>query len=174
MPNLCTERLRLLTFTRPLLAAARRLDRGALARSLGISVSPRWPSDDLLDAIPVIERWIEESPPLEDWCSLIVRSADLCLIGDIGFKTLPDWRGAVELGYGLVPEARGLGYATEAARAMIAWAGLQPGVRAVTACCDPHNHASIRVLQKLGMRQTGTQDGELCWELRLSSWRPAA
>ena len=59
-----------------------------------------------------------------------------------------------ELAYELLRMAHGYGYATEAGRAVVAWAGgagylrLWAGVRA-------WNTASRRVLQKLGFRETG-------------------
>src|SRR5204862_4412049 len=51
----------------------------------------------------------------------ITRLADGLAIGGIGFKGQPD-DGAVEIGYGLAPSARGNGYAAEAARALVALA----------------------------------------------------
>jgi len=60
--------------------------------------------------------------------------------------------------------ARGCGYATEAVRALVAWALGQDGVARVTARCDPENTASVRVLEKTGFVRTGV-DGELeSWE----------
>lgn len=59
-----------------------------------------------------------------------------------------------ELAYELLRMAHGYGYATEAGRAVVAWAGgagylrLWAGVRA-------WNTASRRVLEKLGFRETG-------------------
>jgi len=49
----------------------------------------------------------------------ITRAAGGQAIGGIGFKGQPD-NGSVEIGYGLVPSARGHGYAAEAAQALVA------------------------------------------------------
>lgn len=52
-------------------------------------------------------------------------------------------------GYLLAPGARGRGYATEMARAMVALAA-DLGVRRLTALCHPANRASARVLARAG------------------------
>jgi len=62
----------------------------------------------------------------------------------------------VELVYEFQRSAWGRGYATEAARACLA-AALGPlGLRRVMALAYPGNAQSIRIMQKLGMRDTGT------------------
>lgn len=76
--------------------------------------------------------------------------ADGVAIGGIGFKGAPE-DGAVEIGYGLVPSARGRGYATEAAGAMVRLAA-SLGVTTVRADTDADNVASQRVLEKNGFR----------------------
>ena len=75
-------------------------------------------------------------------------------VGDLCFKGLsPD--GCVEIGYGLLPEYWGKGYATEAVKAMTEWASKQPGVKRIEAETDPENTASQRVLEKTGYVPTG-------------------
>jgi RimJ/RimL family protein N-acetyltransferase len=54
------------------------------------------------------------------------------------------------MGYGIVPEYRGRGLATEAAAAVLDWAE-RHGVD-VYASIRPPNPASVRVLEKIGMR----------------------
>ncbi len=79
--------------------------------------------------------------------------------GDLCFKGLsPD--GAVEIGYGLLPEHWGKGYATEAVRAVTEWALAQPGVKTVEAETEPGNAASQRVLAKAGFLPTGAMGEE--------------
>lgn len=58
----------------------------------------------------------------------------------------------VDLGYALLPRHRGLGYAAEAAAAMLAWAHGTFGLRRVVAITSPDNDASGRVLERAGMR----------------------
>lgn len=76
------------------------------------------------------------------------------VVGDYCFKGLqPD--GSVEIGYGLLPQYWGNGYATEAIIAAVEWAIKQPGVKRIEAETDPDNAASQRVLQKAGFFPTG-------------------
>ena len=79
-------------------------------------------------------------------------------IGGICFKGIADAQGRVELGYGIEEPYRCRGYATEAVRAMAAWALSQPDVRCVLAQTEPHNAISQRVLQKCSFVRCG--DGE--------------
>ncbi|WP_089773519.1 GNAT family N-acetyltransferase [Ruania alba] len=58
-----------------------------------------------------------------------------------------------ELAYELLREAHGRGYATEAARAVVTWAG-EAGYRRLWAGVRDWNLASRRVLLKLGFRET--------------------
>ena len=59
-----------------------------------------------------------------------------------------------ELAYELLRAAHGRGYATEAARAVVAWAGVA-GYRRLWAEVWDWNVASRRVLEKLGFREAG-------------------
>ena len=88
----------------------------------------------------------------------ITRTADGLAIGGIGFKGRPD-NGSVEIGYGLVPSARGNGYAAEAAQALVALAR-QQGLSRIVADTDEDNIASQRTLERAGFTQTGT-NGDL-------------
>ena len=55
----------------------------------------------------------------------------------------------LEWGYRLVPESRGMGYATEASQALLARAA-ETYSGELVAMIDPNNHASERVCRKLG------------------------
>ena len=69
--------------------------------------------------------------------------------------------GDPELLYGLAPESWGRGLATEAGRAVLAYAFTAVGCGRVTAATDVPNVASARVMERLGMRFThrGTLNG---------------
>jgi len=92
------------------------------------------------------------------------------VIGSGGFKGPPDSAGMVEIAYGIVPEFQGRGYATEVARALVAYA-LESGlVRTVRAHTLPTPNASTKVLKKCGFEFIGEviepDDGRVWrWEL---------
>jgi ribosomal-protein-alanine N-acetyltransferase len=104
--------------------------------------------------------------------AILLRTADggLHAIGYLNFHAGPDERGMVEVGYTLLPEARGQGYAIEAVRAAFDWATNVHGVHLFRASVAPDNERSLNLINRLGFRQTGEQwdevDGlELVFEL---------
>ena len=90
------------------------------------------------------------------------------VIGDVGFHAPPDDLGEVSVGFGIVPVARGRGYAVEALRAVLEWAVRQPEVRAVHADTDLVNLASQRVLVNAGMRLAADEGDRKVYEVQAS------
>jgi len=86
---------------------------------------------------------------------VIIRTADGVAVGDAGFHGDPDGAGEVEIGYALVPRARGAGLATDAVRVLVAWANAQRGVKGVCALVNPGNAASERLLLRTDFRRDG-------------------
>ena len=82
----------------------------------------------------------------------IVRRADGELIGGYDFGRMTDDPTEAGIGYILIRSCWGQGYVTEASRAVLSYCFEQLGVERVSADVDPENAASVRVLQKLGMR----------------------
>jgi RimJ/RimL family protein N-acetyltransferase len=120
-----------------------------------------YPTDGSLVAAGMIVTAAQEGRDLGPFTSyLIVRRLDGAVVGDCGFHGPPDDTGTVLIGYGVAESCRGRGYATEAVEALVAFAHLQHGVRRVLADCTRGNPASLRVLEKAGMRHVDTQ-GEL-------------
>lgn len=83
------------------------------------------------------------------------------VIGALGFRAPPDGDGALNLGYGLVPEFEGRGLMTEAVRALLAAAFVHPSVRRVVAATTPDHAASRRVMEKAGLSWQSSGNG-LC------------
>ena len=105
--------------------------------------------------------------------AILLRTPDgpLQAIGYLNFHAGPDEGGMVEVGYTLLPEARGHGYAIEAVRAAFDWASHVHGVHRFRASVAPDNERSLNLIAKLGFHQTGEQwdeeDGlELVFELQ--------
>lgn len=71
-------------------------------------------------------------------------------LGRSGLKYWPQFE-ETEVGWALHPEARGRGYATEAARAIVRWGFEQLELDLITAMIQPANTASIAVAERLGM-----------------------
>ncbi|MGK9231187.1 GNAT family N-acetyltransferase [Inquilinus limosus] len=75
------------------------------------------------------------------------------LLGEVLLKWVSREARQAEIGYIFAPEAGGRGYATEAARAMLALGFGRFGFHRIFARCDALNAGSINVLRRLGMRQ---------------------
>jgi RimJ/RimL family protein N-acetyltransferase len=161
VPELETERL-LVTPLSLDRAHAAMTDRDLLRRQLHAEIPDEWPNREFAEFLPLLAQQLLQEPPFADWIGLIIHRQERVLVGDIGFKGLPDSGGTVEIGYSVVPEYQGRGFATEATRAMIRWAFSNEAVETVTASCLNDNAPSIRVLQKAGMTEV-RRDGPLLW-----------
>jgi RimJ/RimL family protein N-acetyltransferase len=58
-----------------------------------------------------------------------------------------------EIGWAVDPGHQGRGYATEAANALLAHGFEDLGLHRIIATCQPQNAASVRVMEKLGLRR---------------------
>jgi RimJ/RimL family protein N-acetyltransferase len=73
------------------------------------------------------------------------------VVGTVPLLTLPnDEHGEVEIGWHLHPDAWGQGYASEAARAVLAH-GFAAGLPEIIAVSHTDNHASQAVMRRNGM-----------------------
>jgi ribosomal-protein-alanine N-acetyltransferase len=100
---------------------------------------------------------LRSAPGPDPWTlgfAIVHRDDDL-VIGSAGFKGAPDDDGVVEIAYGIAPSYEGRGYATEAARALVAFALERVDVTSVRAHTKPENNSSGRVLAKCGFQQLG-------------------
>ncbi|CAM5704116.1 GNAT family N-acetyltransferase OS=Streptomyces tendae OX=1932 GN=GUR47_26605 PE=4 SV=1 [Streptomyces tendae] len=104
---------------------------------------------------------------------VLVRREDGRAVGGIGFHGVPDEKGRVEIGYDLAEAARGNGYATEALRALSAWALGREAVTSVLATTEPGNTASQAVIARAGFTRIagesaegGESAGQFAYELR--------
>jgi [ribosomal protein S5]-alanine N-acetyltransferase len=85
----------------------------------------------------------------------MVHRASNAAVGSCAYKAPPDADGVIEIAYGVDPEHQGKGYATEAARGLVAYAFATGQVRIVRAHTMPEPNASTRVLTKCGFERLG-------------------
>ena len=125
-----------------------------------IRAGPGWPHQDTADAMAMALG----SDSVPSW----VITVDGVVIGDCGAFAWPDERGVVEIGYGLAEPFRGRGFATEAVAAMCEWLCTNAAATAITATSvDVDNHASRRVLEKLGFIEVHSDDRHVDYLLAL-------
>jgi [ribosomal protein S5]-alanine N-acetyltransferase len=77
------------------------------------------------------------------------------LIGNCGIRKASDGATEGDIGYELAPWHWGHGYASEAARAIVAFGFDTLGLHRIWAECVADNTASARVLEKLGLQKEG-------------------
>jgi RimJ/RimL family protein N-acetyltransferase len=167
-----TERLDLVPATTALVRADL-AGRGALAGALGVAVPESWPPE-LFDE-PALRYTLDklESRPEEAgwWLYYVVLREGPVLVGVAGYKG-PPAEGAVEIGYGVLPEHRRRGYASEASAALVARAFERPEVSCVLAETLPELVPSIGVMEKLGFALVG--EGSEPGVIRYALERPGA
>ena len=88
-----------------------------------------------------------------DW--IVTTHRDDVAIGTCTLHGIDVRARCAEIGYALVPGARGHGFATDAATRVIAWAAQAIGLRRIEACVDPANLASLRLIERLGFVPVG-------------------
>ena len=94
-------------------------------------------------------------PDQWDWYAIwMIELKDGAHIGELCFKGVSE-EGVAEIGYGIVDDYQGCGYATEAVVALTKWALSQAGISRVEGEAEEDNVASIRVLEKCGFTRNG-------------------
>jgi RimJ/RimL family protein N-acetyltransferase len=164
------DRLELIAATKEMLEAEEDLER--LGQHLRADVPANWPTplyDN--DARQHFLRVMSENPDAVGWTAwyilLLADTGKRTLIGAVGACGLPDSDGKIVIGYSLLDQFHGTGYATEALRGFLNWAKREPSLRKVVAETFPHLTASIRVLEKNGFVRSGagTDEGSIRFEL---------
>ncbi len=124
----------------------------------------RYTGEPPLASVDEARRAIETYPDFDTvgfgrWGCVLKESGDL--IGFCGLKYLIDLD-EVDVGYRFFPEHWGKGLATEACAASLAFGFDTLKLERIIALVLPENGASVRVLDKCGMRPDGvvTYDGE--------------
>lgn len=150
-PRLETERLVLRAFTLSDASRVQLLAGDELIAATTALIPHPYPDGEA-------ERWISTHPiAFKEGLSVafaVAQRRDNLLIGAMGLELHPKHQRA-EVGYWIGREYWGSGYATEALKAVLAYA-FSRGVHRVWAEHFSHNPASGRVMQKAGMRHEGT------------------
>jgi RimJ/RimL family protein N-acetyltransferase len=147
----------LLTTDRLLLRKPTLDDVAAAAALLRDPEVMEWLGGVVDDPLPVVRRWLDEWETYPTG-KFVVERLDGAFVGRVGLNYFAPvtWGRSTaadaqpELGWAVVREHWGRGYATEAARAVREWAALPRLVSVI----ERSNHRSIRVAEKLGCTRT--------------------
>ena len=118
----------------------------------------------------------------DEWLSAAVVERETGqFVGDVVLHWVSDEHKTGEIGFSFDPDQQGRGYATEAARALLAFAFDGMGFHRVIGRLEARNTASARVLEKLGMRREalfvenewvkGEWQSELVYAMLEHEWR---
>lgn len=168
-----TARLKLIPATLEL-ADADLHNRLEFSHQLGARVLDSWPPP-LNDENSM--RWtvdyLRRRPGAAGWTAWywIAKKHKPVAVGMGGFKGLPA-AGAAEIGYSLLPEFRGKGYASEAVSALLEWSFSRPELDRVVAETSPELAPSIRLLERAGFAAVGpgSEPGSVRFELTRAAW----
>ncbi|MBX2815466.1 MAG: GNAT family N-acetyltransferase [Saprospiraceae bacterium] len=133
--------------------------------------APR-PREVVLKRIQDILQQYQSQPELGIWMACKKEDDER-----IGWACLKDLDGSeiIEVGYRLSPEAWGKGYATELARALVAYGFRQLDLASIAGVTLPENMASRAVLQKAGLRFLSVahfyQSDLLYFEITKAEWQ---
>lgn len=165
MKKIATDRLYLIPFT---IEICEELLQGntTILSQYGLKPSIDWPDEDMLETLPRILINLKKVPApsgFESW--MIIKRDNDMIIGDIGFKGVPNLGSAVDIGYGITLNERRKGYASEAIAGLIQWAFSQPSVKLITAQSLLDNTGSAKTLEKQGFKRTGLLGEFIQWRL---------
>ena len=177
-----TARLELVPMTLEIVEAVQEGRREAVEAIVHAEMPLRWPNRELIErAFSMTPDAVRADPTGRLWGARVMIAsdggADRRVVGSVVFRGAPTADGDSEIAYGVEEGSQGLGFATEGVAASVDWALDQAGVRAVQAATFAWHRASVRVLEKIGMRAVGTREhdtmGEmLIYERRLPAVAP--
>jgi ribosomal-protein-alanine N-acetyltransferase len=151
-----TDRLTLIAMTEAALDAEQK---GWLAAEIGCEVPASWPPENWE---PHVFDWLRSHyarhPEAVGWHRYIAlrhEDGERVLVGTVGGFRQEEVPGEAEIGYSVVGEWQGRGFATEAAGALIQHIRGCGQVGSVIAHTYPHLTASVRVMEKCGLAYDG-------------------
>jgi len=161
--EIITERLKIIPVDLEFIEAAIRNDSGKI-RSLGYKATDEWPEPDLMEALPEFRNLIINNGVNGFGLWVILEKITHEIVGSIGFLGMPDGNGNVEIGFGIIPSKRKLGYCLESCAEMVKWAFKQKNINCIKSQCQESNSASRSILAKTGFIIKGHNEGMINWE----------
>jgi ribosomal-protein-alanine N-acetyltransferase len=153
--DIVTSRLSLISIT-PEMLRSEQAGEGRLSELIRCVVPTNWPPKDWEPHVyDFMLTQLAEHPEQLGWhryASLVCPDGSRTLVGALGASTKPtDNPSECEIGYGMLPQFEGQGFATEGAKALIEYLRVDERIESVIAHTFPSIPASIRVMEKCGM-----------------------
>ena len=107
-----------------------------------------------------IDTWNRQWDELGWGGGVIVNKVTKAFIGTakLIFTELPDYKGSCEIGYMVLPQYQGNGFASEIAVGMVEFLFQYVSAKQIVANVHPNNQSSNRVLEKLGFLDQGLKN----------------
>jgi RimJ/RimL family protein N-acetyltransferase len=174
-----SSRLDLVPFSLDFMRASLAHDTDTCSWILGATVPPEWPEPDYRYVLDLRIGQLEADPSLQPWLMrAMVDRETRTMVGDIGFHTAPAPEylqpyspKAVEFGFGVFAEFRRRGYAREAAKAVMQWAGKEHGVTEFIMTIRPDNAPSQALAAQLGFVKIASHIDEIDGEEDILEFR---
>jgi ribosomal-protein-alanine N-acetyltransferase len=163
VPDIRTARLDMASMSLAFMRALHDGDLTTAGLEIGASV-PAGLVEQLHDFVLYRIPALEAEPDSQPWLGRVLLERGpgwaRSVVGTAGFHAPPDADGWVEIGYGVEPDHRRRGLATEAVVGLMAWAREQ-GVTRFRASVAPTNDPSLAIVRRLGFREVGVRMDEI-------------
>lgn len=161
--NLETDKLLIVPLSKEIV---KKLDNSEEKLSQDFYRNSEWPEPDLKEAFPAYIKLLDRNgcDGFNLW--LVVEKESNLVIGSLGFKGRPNSKGEVEIGFGIIPSKRGMGYSVQAVNILTCWALGHTEVSSVIAFCDKENIASRKVLANSGYLLEGEENNLFSWRIK--------
>jgi [ribosomal protein S5]-alanine N-acetyltransferase len=171
-----TDRLVLLPATAEI-ARADASDSDRLGSMLGVVVPKCWPPELYGEHREQLAAILESRPTESGWWSWYITYSIEglpagTLVGSVGFSGPPDADGHVQIGYAILQDYRGQGFATEALGGLIDWAFENTSVQRISGETFSDMPVSISVMTRNNMKHVGegSEPGTLRYEISRQDW----
>jgi [ribosomal protein S5]-alanine N-acetyltransferase len=155
--DILTPRLALIAITPEAVLSEQAAD-NRLGEIIRCSIPPNWPPADWEPHVfDFLLNQFAQHPDQIGWPRYVAlpHNGTRILIGTVGAFSKTDPPAECEIGWGILPPWEGQGFATEAAKALIAHLRKDQRVSALTAHTYPSIPASIRIMEKCGLTYNG-------------------
>jgi RimJ/RimL family protein N-acetyltransferase len=146
-----------------------------------------WEPMDLDQARALLERRVRQTRIESDGDAILLAAVEAATgrtVGELMLRLVSGEHRQGEIGWSLHPDVQGRGLATEGAREVLRLGFGEMGLHRIVAKTDPRNVASLRVMERLGMRREaqfvdsellkGEWVGEVVCALLETEWRASA
>ena len=116
------------------------------------------------EAFPVFEELLKKNGTDGFNLWLTIEKESNLIIGSVGYIGKPDDEGNIEIGFGIIPSRRGMGFCYESVKSLLEWGLGHDEVNCIIARCDKTNTASKKTIIKLGFEYFSEDDNLLTWK----------